>query len=45
MATLGLVGLVVGTIAQATVDESVRWKIESQLAEQPEHPHAKPATT
>jgi hypothetical protein len=32
MATLGLVGLVVGAIAQATVDESVRVHMEQQLA-------------
>lgn len=32
MATLGLVGLVVGSIAQATVDESVRLHMEQQLA-------------
>ena len=32
MATLGFVGLVVGAIAQATVDESVRTKIEQELA-------------
>lgn len=32
MVTLGLVGVVVGAIAQATVDESVRTKIEQELA-------------
>lgn len=32
MATLGVVGLVVGAIAQATVDESVRVTMEQQLA-------------
>ena len=36
MATLGLVGLIVGAIAQATVDESVRDHMERELAaEQP----------
>ena len=36
MATLGLVGLVVGALAQATVDESVRVHMERELAaEQP----------
>lgn len=32
MATLGVVGLIVGAIAQATVDESVRVTVEQQLA-------------
>ncbi len=32
MGTLGVVGLVVGAIAQATVDESVRHRMEQQLA-------------
>jgi hypothetical protein len=32
MVTLGLIGVVVGAIAQATVDESVRTKIEQELA-------------
>jgi hypothetical protein len=32
MATLGLVGLIVGAIAQATVDESVRVHMERELA-------------
>jgi hypothetical protein len=32
MATLGVVGLIVGAIAQATVDESVRVTMEQQLA-------------
>lgn len=32
MALLGAIGLVVGTIAAQTVDESVRTKIEAELA-------------
>jgi hypothetical protein len=32
MATLGLVGLIVGTLAQATIDESVRVHMERELA-------------
>lgn len=32
MALLGIVGLVIGTIAQQTVDDSVRVKIEAELA-------------
>jgi hypothetical protein len=32
MATLGLVGLIVGALAQATVDESVRVHMERELA-------------
>jgi hypothetical protein len=30
-----VLGAIVGRIAQATVDESVRWKIEQQLATAP----------
>lgn len=30
-----ILGAIVGRIAQATVDESVRWKIEQQLATAP----------
>lgn len=33
MALLGAVGVVVGMIAQATIDESVRLQMEKQLAE------------
>jgi len=32
MALLGAIGMIVGTIAQATVDESVRTKIEAEFA-------------
>ena len=32
MATLGAIGLVVGLIAQQTIDESVRSQIEAELA-------------
>jgi hypothetical protein len=33
MATLGVVGLVVGSIAHATIEESVRLHMEQQLAD------------
>ncbi|TWT86536.1 hypothetical protein Mal64_33620 [Pseudobythopirellula maris] len=33
MAALAAVGAVVGQIAETTVDESVRWRLEKQLAE------------
>ena len=32
MATLGVVGLVVGALAQATIDEAVRVQMERELA-------------
>jgi short subunit dehydrogenase-like uncharacterized protein len=35
LAAYAVIGAVLGRIAQATVDESVRWKIEQQLATVP----------
>jgi hypothetical protein len=32
LAAYAILGAVLGRIAQATIDESVRWKIEQQLA-------------
>jgi hypothetical protein len=34
MATFGLIGLIVGAIAQATIDEAVRLQMERELAGQ-----------
>jgi hypothetical protein len=35
MATFGVIGLVVGAIAQTTIDEAVRLQMERDLAAQP----------
>jgi hypothetical protein len=35
MAALGLVGMLVGSIAQSTIDEAVRLRMEQELAAQP----------
>jgi hypothetical protein len=45
MVVFAIVGSVLGQIAQATVDESVRFKIERELAMQTAARHEEPKTT
>jgi hypothetical protein len=45
LAAFAIIGSVLGQIAQATVNESVRWKIEQQLASRAGHGSAKGAAT
>ena len=45
LAIYAILGSVLGQIAQATVDESVRWKIERQLAAHPDLDAAKRVAT